>query len=751
MNMNENSIADSTRNQLPNSDDFDLSALVDTVLQRIWLVVGCFAVITILGLGYVILATPIYRADALIQVEDKKSSNLGGLQEIADALGSEASPVTGEIEILRSREVVMKAVAATKADLLVTPKRFPIIGDWLARGRSSIEPTPSFLGLSSYAWGGETLQLDELSVPEIYWGETFNLIATETGYQLESPDGQVLIESGREGVAESFNIGGAAARIVVSRLSARPGTEFELTRASPTSIYRSILGSLTIGEVGKQSSVIRMSFDHSNVAFAQKLVNAIATAYLTQNVERRSAEADQSLRFLDSQLPEIKKNVERSENALNDFRTKTNTVSVEKSTDALLQQAVEAEKTRIQLEMKRDELQQRYRPDHPALRAIQSQLGMMAQRTGEVNELVNRLPVVQRDLLRLQRDVEVNNQLYIALLNSSQQLKVAKAGTIGNVRIIDFAVQDKAPVEPKKLIIVAIAALFGLLLGVGAAFVARALRPTIRDISEIERLTGLTAYASIPESDSQHRLDSDKRDRKGKQLVVAGRNQLLAALQPEDPAIESLRSLRTGLVFATMGSSDKNIVITGATAALGKSFVSANLAALLAIANKKVLLVETDMRRPQLGAYFGYRENAGLSDLLVGSKTLEDVLFRDVTGISGLDVLPSGQIPPNPGELLLSDGFAALLESVQDRYDHIILDSAPVLPVGDTLAVARLVSTIFMVVRAEVSTANEVVDAIRKLESSGTNVKGLIFNGVKKRRVGYGYAYRYYYGYGTKN
>ncbi|VCU70104.1 Tyrosine-protein kinase wzc [Pigmentiphaga humi] len=724
-----------------------LSDLLDTLLQHAWLVCSFFFAALAIGVAYAIMATPIYYADALIQIEQKKAGMLGGVQDIADALGVSSSPVSGELEIITSREVILKAVQQLNADIRVQPKRFPLIGGWLARTYRGSEPARAWLGMGSYAWGGETLQVTEFSIPEQFYGVPYTLIATEAGYSLHGADGNVLGE-GVPGAALNFSVNGHPARLSVAKLVARPGTEFAVTRDSPITAYRNILARLTVDEEGKKSSVIRVGFSHPNLAFAQSLVNAIAKAYLVQNVDRRSAEADQRLKFLEEQLPAIKRDVERAEDALNSFRTRTNTVSVEKSADVLLSQAVEMERNRLQLQLKRDELRQLYRAEHPELKVIETQIAALSEKERGINEQVNKLPQAQRDLLRLQRNAEVSNQLYIAVLNNVQQLKVAKAGTIGNVRIIDYALRDTAPVEPKKKAVVAAAILIGLALGAGAAFVARALRPTIRDVGEIERATGLVSYASVPESSVQPKLDSAKRGQGKIPSVVQGRNQLLAVLAPDDIAVESLRSLRTGLTFATLGATNKNIVITGATAGLGKSFVSANLSALLASGDKRILLVETDLRRPRLAAYFGEKSRGGLSDVLAGTVPLEQALVRDAGAVTGLDVLFAGQIPPNPGELLLSDSFGALLDQIQEEYDHILLDSAPVLPVGDTLAVGRRASTVFLVVRAEQSTKGEVKDAIRKLEASGISVKGLIFNGVKKRRVGYGSSYRYYYSYG---
>lgn len=286
------------------------------------------------------------------------------------------------------------------------------------------------------------------------------------------------------------------------------------------------------------------------------------------------------------------------------------------------------------------------------------------------------------------------------MLNNAQQLRLAEAGTIGNVRIIDFAVLAERAVKPKRSLIVAVAALLGLMLGAGVVLVRRFLRPAVQTAEQLEQRTGLTTYVSVPESE----------DQKGFRIAMPGRKrrpqgagQVLALTNPADPTIESLRSLRTGLTFAMMGTEGKAIAIVGATAGVGKSFVTANLAALLSVEKKKVIIVDTDLRRGRLHEYFGYvRKRSGLSDVLLGKVRIEDILIKVN---DDLYVLPSGTPPPNPAELLLSDAFAQLIRQLEQDYDHVVIDTAPLLPVADTLAVLPYVAAAFMVVRAEQSKA----------------------------------------------
>lgn len=735
------------RTDVGGSDEISLGEIFNALLQRWVLIASIFVAVLVIGVAYALLARPVYQADALIQVEDQKGSALSGLSQLSEFIGVQQSSVSGELEILRSREVLMKAVQGTRADLLVeVDNRFPLIGEWFARRYSDDGVAAPKLGLSGYAWGGEQIDVAEFNVPSGAWGQPFFVIASENGFTLVDEEGNGLAE-GAVGERVNFSINGQDATLALKVLQARPGTRFLVQKNSPYETAELIRQQLSATEAGKQSNVIRLRYEAYDQQFAQDLVNAIARAYLAQNVERRSAEARSSLQFLETQLPELKRTVDSMEESLSNYRSKSGTIAINKEAEGLLQQAISLENNRLELELKRDELLQRFKPEHPSVKAIQQQLAQVQQASNRLNGSIDKLPQAQKDLLRLERDAKVNTELYISLLNNAQELKIAEAGTVGNVRIIDFAVPNNKPVAPKKALIVAVSAVLGLMLGIFAALVMRFLRPAIQRSEQIEQGTGLTTYVTVPESDTQRRFRiSTRRSRKMLPGEAAGAN-VLALSQPDDPAVESLRSLRTGLAFALMGAEGKVLVITGATAGVGKSFISTNLAALLAANGKRVLLVDTDLRRPRLAEYFAYeRKENGLSNVLAGTAEL-DAVIRPI--VQNLDVMPAGSTPPNPGELLLSDRFAEMLKQLEGRYDHILLDTPPILPVADTLAVMQYAAVAFMVARAEQTTVNELRDAMAKLNSAGVAepMKGVIFNGVRRNRLGYGSSYKYYYSY----
>ena len=723
--------------------EISLSDLVNTLLQNVRIIAVTFVVVLAVGLMYAVLSPPVYQTDALIQVEDQGTGvGLAGLSQISEAFGMQQSSIAGEIEILRSREVLLKAIEKTRAtDVISVDNRFPIIGDWLVRRHEAQadELAEPLFGLSGFAWGGERLELAEFQVPRgVYYLER-----TQDGFVFKNEDGRVLLESGLIGQRISFDVQGQEASLAVKTLVGREGARFRVQKVSSIETFESLRQNLQVSEAGAQSRVIRLKLEHQNRQFAMDFVNAVASAYLQQNVERRSAEARSSLTFLEEQLPQLRHNVEQKEEELSEFRLASGTISIPDETQGLLRQAVELENRRLELQLKRDELRQRYKTEHPSLKALNQQLSAIQNASSQLGDDIDKLPQAQRDLLRLERDTQVNTQLYISLLNSAQELRVAEAGTIGNVRIIDFAVFAERPVKPKRALIVAVAALLGGMLGVMLALLRSFLRPAVQRAEQIEQHTGLSTYVSVPESNTQKSFGiAALRRRRGQ-----GSQQLLALEQPDDPSIESLRSLRTGLKFAMMGTEGKTLAITGATSGVGKSFVSANLAAVLAAANQKVVLLDTDLRRSRLHEYFGYkRKQVGLTDLLLGQKTLEEVLVKVN---DNLFVIPAGTPPPNPGELMLSPVLAEVLAQLKVDYDLVIADTAPLLPVADTLALMQHMSVSLLVAREEHSTLSEVKDAVTKLRTAGLDdrLKGVVFNGVRRYRLGYGSSYRYYYSY----
>ena len=468
-------------------------------------------------------------------------------------------------------------------------------------------------------------------------------------------------------------------------------------------------------------------------------VDAIANAYVRQNVERRSAEAENTLLFLDEQLPIVRAQMEAAEVALNTYRLEKGSVDLPLETQTMLQTIVATEGQITELRRERDKLIQAFTEEHPTVIALDRQIGGMNRQLDDLNRQVLELPLTQQEVLRLVREVEVTTALYTSLLNTAQELRVMKAGTVGNVRVIDYAVQPTFPVKPSKSRILLYALLAGGFIGVALAFGRKALHSGVEDPDLVEKNIHIPVYATISHSKRQDELYRELKTDKARRAI-------LAIDSPNDAAIESLRNLRTALHFGMMNVSNNRIMIAGPSPQVGKSFVSVNLAAVLTSNDKKVLLIDGDLRRGHLHEYLGIERQNGLSECISGEVPVERVLHE--TTVPGLTLIPTGTIPPNPAELLLHERFSAILEELSPQYDHVIIDSPPLLAVTDGTIIGQLVGGTLMVLRSGQHPMREIEQSVKRLRQAHVNLRGMLFNDVKIQSQYYGagkYSYQYSY------
>lgn len=711
-------------------DEIDLLSLLDVLLDHKWLVAGVTAAAVFLGGSYAFMARPVYQANTLIQVEESKPGAGSALGDAA-SLFEIRSPASAEMEILRSRLVVGQAVDDLQLYIIARPKRFPLLGGWLASRAQGLSE-PGFMGLSGYAHGTEAIHLALLDVPAELEDEALTLVTTPTGYTLQDHAGQALVQGS---VGDTVQWGNGAGRINVHQLDAKPGAHFVVVRQSRQAVIERLQAQINISEKGKQSGVISITLQGPDAQQITHILQAVGSNYVRQNVERKAAEADKTLGFLNGFLPDLKKQLESSEVAFNRFRNQQGTFDLSTEGRLQLESSVALQTKLLELQQKRRELSSQFTASHPSIQVVDAQIATLGKQIGGINARVKTLPNVEQELLRLTRDVKVNSELYISLLNSAQQLRLVREGKVGNVRVVDSAVTQQEPVAPKRPMIVALSLVLGLFGGVGMAFARNALNSGIKDTADIESHTGLNVFATVPHSAAQGALYEKI---KGK---LPGQH-LLAVTNSEDPGIESLRSLRTALQFALLDARNNVVLFTGPTPGIGKSFVSANFAAVLGAGNKRVLLIDADLRKGYINQYFGLDRGPGLSELVAGSKTFDQVVRRNVA--PGVDLIPTGALPPNPGELLLSATTVHLVQTLQAQYDLVIIDTPPVLAVSDTQVLAPVAGTVFLIAKANVTAIGEIHESVKRLQQAGVAVKGVVFNDFKvdKRRYG-GYGYRY--------
>ncbi|MFA0441923.1 polysaccharide biosynthesis tyrosine autokinase [Vibrio sp. 10N.222.51.C12] len=715
--------------QAPNqSDIIDLGKLVGILLDAKWFIIVCVFLFTVFGTMYAVFYTPIYQADALVQIE-KKSGGISSMigEGFGDAFSQDSSSAT-EIAIIRSRLVLGETVDKLNLTTVVSPSYTAIVGKGLAR----------------MSGNQAAIQITRIDVPQ---DGTFNssgaltLVLTDREKQeyklYTGSNNEKLVLTGKVGELASDS----GVELFVSMLSGEEGQEFTIGQVARIDAIDRLKAMLRVTEEGRQTGILKLSMEGENKVELVRLLNDISQNYFLQNVARQSAEAEKSLMFLQNQLPGIKSKLTESEDLLNSYRLENGSVDLTLEASTTLQGMVGLEAQLNELTFKESEISQRFTPDHPAYLSLLDKRKTLLNERARLEKQIQTLPQTQREVLRLTRDVEVNQQIYLQLLNKAQELQIIKAGTVGNVRILDTAQSYTHAVKPKKQLIVAIAMSVGFMFAIGVALIRTLLHKGVEAPDEIEAI-GLPVYASVPRSDLQ--LELSATIKKG---AVSRGTMLLAESNPADLSIEALRGLRTSLHFAMMEAKNNILMISGPAPGIGKSFISTNFAAVAAKTGQKVLLVDADMRKGYLQSQFGLKWDDGLSELLSGKLTTEQVI--KTSSIENLHVITRGQVPPNPSELLMHPRFQEFVEWSSENYDLVIIDTPPVLAVTDPSIVGSLAGTTLMVTRFGQNTIKEIEVARGRFQQAGIEVKGVIFNAIeKKASSSYGYGY-YNYSYSS--
>lgn len=718
-------------------EDTDFRSYIDTILDNRRLIATIALVVTIAGVGYAFLAKPVYETNLLVQVEETSPREAKNILGELGSLFDYKTAASAEMELLKSRLVVSRAIDNLRLYINVQPKYFPGIGSWLAK-RSKQVSTPGVFGYGGYVWGAEKMDVSAFNVPDALLNRQFVVSAEKDGqYRLRESSANIDVR-GKVGSTLNADTEKGKIELRVDRIDAKPGAQFYLTRASRLSMIEDIQTSMVIAEQGKQSGVISATLQGSDPNVISGVLTEIGREYIRQNTARKSEDANKSLALLDKQLPELKQQLEQSEAQLNQFRNSHGTVDLGEEAKLSLQQAAAAKLKRIELQQKRTELLSRFTPNHPTVIGVDDQIREINGEIKNIADHIKTLPLLEQDVLRLTRDVKVNTDLYTALLNTAQQLRLITVGKGSDVRLVDIPMLPEKPVTPNRPKVIAISILLGLFLGVIAAFVRKALRGRIEDPTEIEKMLGVPVYATIPHSKTQKDLLEDVTSN-------SKRLPLLARVSSTDIAIESLRSFRAALQFS-MGQAKNNLVlIAGPTPGMGKTFISVNLAAIMAASGKRVLLIDADFRNGHLHRYFDLGRQNGLSDCISGARRIDQVVHRDV--IENMDFISTGSLPPNPSELLLRPSFEALLRTLSANYDLVLIDATPILPVADTLIIGAHVGSVYIMTRAGVTTPGEISESVKRLHQAGIVPKGVVFNDlmVKPGRYGYGYKYGKYH------
>lgn len=711
---------------LDKDDDIDVVQLLLVIWRGKALIVFCVVVAVMAGAFLIASTFATYQADALLQLEERGGQLV--LPSALQGLTNDSPESTTEIEVLRSRMILSRAVAELNLDWRVEPALAPVIGTIMARYSL---PIPEFGFLAPYARPNERVDLALLSVPPSWFNTDLFMTVTEHGFEIALPNDEVL----HGAVGDTIQREELGFAISIADINAPVGRQFTIVQIDERQAIEAVRTNLSVTERGRGSGILEVRFSGPNSTENIRILNAILLSYVQQNVARSAAEAQSSLEFINSQLPEAEQTLRRAEAALNSYRQQQVAIDLTFETENILTQINTVETQLSELQRQEDEISQRYTSSHPTYRQLLDERERLESRLAELRVQAGALPETQREILNLSRDLELAQGIYTELLTRRQEVEVLRASTVGNVRIIDSAAAAREKIAPRSSMALMISLFLGLMTGIGLVLGRSWLRKGVQDATELEAL-GLPVFATINYS----AIADTGGARRGKPKIIA-------LTDPTDLSIEAYRSMRTSLHFGMLDARNKAVAVTSSHPGAGKSFSAVNFAVVAAQAGQKVCLIDADMRRGYLRRYFGVGSGEGLADILAGDRDLEKCLVEGPT--PNLFFLQAGKYPPNPSELLMRKEFRELIATLNEFFDLIILDCPPVLAVTDPVVISQTVGTTILVVRHDLTPAGEIEAAIKTFETAGQKLSGAILNGFdpKKAKAGYGYGYGYRYSY----
>lgn len=696
--MNENyqvpTIPPAVSAEIKNNDEIDLLEIF-AVLHEHWKLLSLFTVTGLcIGIFLVSWIREGYFSDVLLQIDTKGH---GSAMIEMGAMFDIESPAETEIRLIKSRKVLASVVKQEHLNTIAVP-----------------------VGLKNRLLKKEgRMNLTLLSIPPMLAQEPWYARASSNDeYEVLFQD-KSIISNAKVGETYRLPYGGDTLAICVSNLFVQGEQKFLLVQNTVLRATADLKEKLNIAEDGKKTNIIIMSYEHRYPDKAAAVLNTIANTYVRQNMEMRSAAAKKTLDFLEEQIPFVKKKLDSAEQTLTNYRNRAGTVDLTAEAKVTLERQVNLKTQHLALEQQWQENARLYKDDHPAMQAILQQQMRLKQEIKKEEVTVKSLPNTQQEVMTLQQEVSIQNGLYTSMLNNIQQLRVVRVGELGNVRVVDTAEVSLLPVKPKKKIVLLGAVIFGFLMGCLAIALKQILMNRgVSSSSVIEKETNTTVYTKITAAPLQKKNN--------KEFFV------LAIADPHNFAVEKIRTLRTALEFSFIDNGGKVLAITGIASGDGKSFVSKNLAVLFNQMNKKVLLIDCDLRKNHLNAA---RPN-GLSEILYDKSTLEQVLLE--SPFEHCDFIGTGARTSTPSELLASSKFTDFINRVREIYDLVVIDTPPLNYFSDAQWVCRQADFALLVMRSGAYSI-ELIKENLKLLNVAVDHKAIVINHAKEESFGYGY------------
>jgi capsular exopolysaccharide synthesis family protein len=577
-----------------------------------------------------------------------------------------------------------------------------------------------------------------------------------------------------------------------------------------TSLVNQFLGKLKIEPI-RNSRLVKIHFDSNYPELSGQVPNTLATNYIQQNLESRFIATQQAKEWLTGQLEDLKAKVERADEALQAFGSKHDIISLEENENVTMRRLTELnealtkvesdrmakealfkqtkdrnsdsipsilenklimdlKQAYIQLEAQYMKLSETYKPEYPEMLRLKNQMQTIQKRLdGEISKIIAairndyELGLRREALLRqafeqqkakvmemkekaiqyniLKREADTNKELYKGLLQRMKEAGISAGIMASNIQVVDQAEFPTRPHKPNKQLNLLLAVVVGLFLGVGLAFFFEYLDNTVKTPEDVEQLIRLPSFGMVPEISYERKKRMEKGTSYPVELVTFG--------HPKSMLSEAYRNIRTSILLSFPEKPPKKIAISSPNPAEGKTTTVINTAIALSQTGARVLIIDADLRKPRVHRVFNEENGVGLSNFLSGHAALESIIKK--TDIPNLYYIPSGPIPPNPSELIGSNLFKSMMQSLGERFDHLVLDSPPVLGFADAIILSTSVDGIILVVLGGKTPRETLQRAKEVLHQVNAKILGVVINRIDIQRSDYGYYYyRYHYYYGKE-
>jgi len=749
-------------------DEIDLKELFATIYKYKFSIILITIITTLIAAAYIYFKPDIYKAETTIEISSKSKPSLGD-DILSAALSSGAQDISTEIEIIKSRFV--NKLALKNVDFI---KHY-----YGVKNLKKIElykNTPLDVNITK-GYNIEFIIKPTSSnkfILEVKKTKDEN--GTEWDFYREVKFGELIKD-------KHFNL-------TVNKIAKLDYDEYRFLAKDPKYIADEVRKNLQVSQASKKASIIKIALEDNVRLRATEYVNAVANAYLKQSIERKTIEATKKLDFIDNQLKQITKSLQTSAKDLEEFKKSSNTVSISSKADIVIQRSAELEVQLADVSLKRKIIESLYNdvksgkglesisivgmgndgssiismvknlqdaiikrkillqdfttahPEvikvsntitqlkHSILKTLKNMLILMKEKEtllknsiAKEKKQIEKLPENERVLSNLKRQFLANEKIYSYLIEKRSEVAIAKAATINKNRVLDNAILPRKPIKPKRKLVIIVGLIVGLILGIFIAFLRAFLSNKIESKHDIEKATTVPIVANIP-------------------FIKDDANSLVVLKSPKSMIAEAFRAFRTNIQFMVQKERSYVISLTSTISGEGKTTVSMNLAGIISITNKRVILLHLDMRKPTLHEKFKLPNSKGLSTLLVGKDSLDEVIHT--TECKNLDVIVSGPIPPNPSELLESEEFKNVILELRERYDVVILDTPPIGLVTDARLVLDMSDISLYVVRDRYS-KKEFLDIVNRLKHDGVKGLGIVYNSIKSSSQGYGYGNGYGY------